>query len=136
MRARQDEGLDPPSYAQVGELMGHIPILPIAGDILHIKPANEISFAELEELVRKALHRVQSEHYAAQSALMSIETVIQLKKSKRFLDTYLPKITAAMRVSSPSAPLSEAYLAKLRSRKIENCSKELSTDLFKHGYVV
>ena len=44
MRARQDEGLDPPSYAQPGELMGHIPILLIAGDFLQIKPANEISF--------------------------------------------------------------------------------------------
>ena len=109
----------------------------IAGDFLQIKPAHEISLADgLEELVRKAPHRVQSENYAAQSALMSIETVIHLKKSKRFLDTYLPEITAAMRVSSPSAPLSEAHLAKLRSRKIENCRKELSTDLFKHGHVV
>ena len=46
MRARQDEGLDPPSYAQPGELMGHIPILLIAGDFLQIKPANEISLAD------------------------------------------------------------------------------------------
>ena len=137
MRARQDEGLDPPSYAQPGELMGHIPILLIAGDFLQIKPANEISLADdLEELVRKMPHRVQSEHYAAQSALMSIETVIHLKKSKRFLDEHLPEITAAMRVSSPNAPLSESHLIKLRSRKIENCRKELSTDLFRHGHVV
>lgn len=41
-----------------------------------------------------------------------------------------------MRVSSPSAPLPEECLAKLRSRKIENCSKDLTTDLFKHGHVV
>eukprot|EP00435_Cladocopium_sp_Y103_P043395 s2664_g12.t1 len=81
-------------------------------------------------------HRVQSEHYAAQSALMSIETVIHLKKSKRFLDEHLPEITAAMRVSSPNTPLSEDHLIKLRSRKIENCHKELSTDLFRHGHVV
>ena len=137
MRARQDEGLDPPSYAQPGELMGHIPILLIAGDFLHIKPANEISLADsLEELVRKAPHRVQSEHYASQSAVMSIETVIRLKKTKRFLDADLPNITAGMRVSSASAPLPEDCLAKLRSRKIENCGQELSTDLFKHGRVV
>ena len=137
MRARQDEGLDPPSYAQPGELMGHIPILLIAGDFLHIKPANEISLADsLEELVRKAPHRVQSEHYASQSAVMSIETVIRLKKTKRFLDADLPNITAGMRVSSASAPLPEDCLAKLRSRKIENCRQELSTDLFKHGHVV
>ena len=137
MRARQDEGLDPPSYAQPGELMGHIPILLIAGDFLQIKPANEISLADdLEELVRKMPHRVQSEHYAAQSALMSIETVIHLKKSKRFLDEHLPEITAAMRVSSPNAPLSESHLIKLRSRKIENCRKELSTDLFRRGHMV
>ena len=31
MRARQDEGLDPASYFHPGELMGHIPILLIAG---------------------------------------------------------------------------------------------------------
>ena len=137
MRARQDEGLDPPSYAQPGELMGHIPILLIAGNFLQIKPANEISLADdLEELVRKAPHRIHSEHYAAQAAVMSIETVIHLKKTKRFLDAQLPDITAAMRVSSPSRPLPEDFLAKLRSRKIENCRKELATDLFKHGHVV
>lgn len=137
MRARQDEGLDPPSYAQPGELMGHIPILLIAGDFLQIKPANEISLADdLEALVRKSPQRVQSEHYAAQAALMSIDTVIHLKKTKRFLDVHLPDITAAMRVSSAGAPLPEDHLAKLRSRKIENCRKELATDLFKHGHVV
>ena len=46
-----------------------------------------------------------------------------LKKTKRFVDTELPGITAAMRVSSPSAPLSEEHLAKLRLSKIENCRK-------------
>ena len=54
MRARQDKGLDPASYFHPGELMGHIPILLIAGDFLQIKPANEISLADnLEELIRK-----------------------------------------------------------------------------------
>ena len=115
--------------------MGHIPILLIAGDFLQIKPANEISLANnLEELIRKMPHRVQTEHHAAQAALMSIDTVIYLKKSKRFLDTYLPEITAAMRRCTPTAPLSEDHLAQLRSRKIENYKKELSTDLFKDGH--
>ena len=41
MRARQDEGLDPASYFHPGELMGHIPILLIAGVFLQIKPAND-----------------------------------------------------------------------------------------------
>ena len=137
IRARQDEGLDPASYFHAGELMGHIPILLIAGDFLQIKPANEISLADsLEELVRKRPDKVQTEHYAAQAALMSIETVMHLKKSKRFLDVHLPEITTAMRTCTPASPLSEDHLHQLRTRKIENCKKELETDFFKHGHVV
>ena len=136
-RARQDEGLDPGSYFHTGELMGRIPILLIAGDFLQIKPANEISLADnLEELVRKRPDKAQTEHYAAQAALMSIETVIHLKESKRFLDVHLPGITTAMRTCTPAAPLSEDQLRQLRTRKIENCKKELETDFFKHGQVV
>ena len=116
MRARQDEGLDPGSYFHAGELMGHIPILLIAGDFLQIKPANEISSADsLEELVRKRPDKVQTEHYAAQAALMSIETVIHLKKSKRFLDVPLPEITTAMRACTPASPLSEDHLRRISS---------------------
>ena len=37
---------------------------------------------------------------------------------------------------TPAAPLSEDHLAQLRTRKIENCKKELTTDLFKHGHVI
>ena len=134
MRARQDEGLDPASYFHAGELMGHIPILLIAGDFLQSKPANEISLADsLEELVRKRPDKVQTEHYAAQAALMSIETVIHLKNSKRFLDVHLPEITTAMRTYMPVSPLSEAHLYQSRARKIENCKKELETDFFKRG---
>ena len=135
-KARQDEGLDPGSYFHAGKLMGCIPILLIAGDFLQIKPANEISLADnLEELVRKRPDKAQTEHYAAQAALMSIETVIHLKKSKRFLDVHLPEITTAMRTCT-HAPLSEDHLGQLRTRKIENCKKELETDFFKHGHVV
>ena len=67
---------------------------------------------------------------------MSIETVIHLKKSKRFLDVHLPEITTAMRTCTPAAPLSEDHLRQLRTRKIGNCKKELETDFFKHGHVV
>ena len=100
----------------------HIPILLIAGDFLQIKPANEISLADdLEELVRKMLHRVQTEHHAAQEALKSIDSQYRLKKSKQFLDAHLPE------------RLSDDHFAQPRSRKIENCKKDLATDLFKHG---
>ena len=124
MRARQDEGLDLGSYFHAGELMGHIPILLIAGDFLQIKPANEISLADsLEELVRKRPDKVQTEHYAAQAALMSIETVIHLKKSKRFLDVHLPEITTAMRMCTPASPLPEdislAPAALAQKRKLQ-----------------
>ena len=68
--------------------------------------------------------------------LMSIETVIHLKKSKRFLDVHLPEIKTAMRTCTPASPLSEDHLHQLRTRKIENCKKELETDFFKHGHVV
>ena len=67
---------------------------------------------------------------------MSIETVIRLKKSKRFQDVHLPEITTAMRTCTPAAPLSEDHLQQLRMRKIENCKKELETDFFKNGHVV
>ena len=128
---------NPGSYFHAGELMGRIPILLIAGDFLQIKPANEISLADnLEELVRKRPDKVQTEHYAAQAALMSIETVIHLKKSKRFLDVHLPEITTAMRTCTPAAPLSEDHLRHLRTRKIEKLQKELEMDFFKHGHVV
>ena len=96
-----------------------------------------ISLADnLEELIRKMPHRVQTEHHAAQAALMTIDTVIHLKKSKRFLDAHLPEITTAMRTCTPAAPLSEDHLAQLRTRKIKNCKKELTTDLFKNGHVI
>ena len=41
-----------------------------------------------------------------------------------------------MRTCTPAAPLSEDHLAQLRTRKIEHCNKELTTDLFKHGHVI
>ena len=105
--ARQDQGLDPATFFHPGELMGHI-----------IKPANQISVADnLEELIHKMPRRVQTEHHAAQEALMSIYRVIHLKKSKRFLDGHLPEIATLMRMSTRTAPLSEDQLAQLRTRK-------------------
>ena len=74
MRARQDEGLDPGSYFHAGELMGHIPILLIAGDFLQIKPGNEISLADsLEELVRKRPASPLSEDHLHQLRTRKIE---------------------------------------------------------------
>ena len=47
MRSRQNEHqLRPESYGDVSQLMGHVPILLVAGDFLHIKPAKEISIAD------------------------------------------------------------------------------------------
>ena len=101
MRARQDEGLDPASYFHPGELMGHIPILLIAGDFLQIKPAND----------------------DPQNAALNADRTPYCPGG--IDDTY-----------TPAAPLSEDHLAQLRTRKIENCKKELTTDLFKHGHVI
>ena len=137
MRARQDEGLDPSQLFPPRRAHGTHQFCWLQVIFLQIKPANEISLADnLEELIRKMPHRVQTEHHAAQAALMTIDTVIHLKKSKRFLDAHLPEITTAMRTCTPAAPLSEDHLAQLRTRKIENCKKELTTDLFKHGHVI
>ena len=47
MRSRQNEHqLRPESYGDVGQLMGHVPILLVAGDFLQTKPAKEISIAD------------------------------------------------------------------------------------------
>ena len=130
MRARQDAGLDPATNFHPGGLMGHMSILLIAGDFFQIKPANEFSLADnLEELIRKMPHRVQTEHHPAQAALMSIATVSRLKKAKQFLDAPLPETTTTVRMCMPTAPLSEDHPAQLHTRKIKNCNKELATDL-------
>ena len=101
----------------------------LIGGFLPIKPANEISLADnLEELIRKMPRRVQTEHHAAQAALMSIDTVIHLKKSKRFLDR--------RQLQKPCACARPLHLCQLRTRKIETCKKELATHLFKHGHVI
>ena len=122
MRSRQNEHqLQPESYGAVGELMGHVPILLIAGDFLQIKPAKEISIADDLDALRKAKRTVHPEHHTAQDALLGITDVIHLTKSKRFLDEALPAVMHAVRASRPDAPLAEEELQKLRGRKIENC---------------
>lgn len=117
--------------------MGYILILLIVGDFLQIKFVNEIFLVDnFEELIRKMSYRVQIEYYVVQAVLMIIDIVIYLKKSKRFLDVYLLEIIIVMRTCTFVVFLFEDYLVQLRIRKIENCKKELITDLFKYGYVI
>ena len=55
MRSRQNQHeLRPESYGDRGQLMGHIPILLVAGDFLQIKPAREISIADDLDALRQA----------------------------------------------------------------------------------
>jgi hypothetical protein len=137
MGARQDLGLDHIEYAQRNRLFGCMPIVLIAGDFMQIRPVNELSLGDdLEAIVAKGKRDVLPEHFAARDAIMSIDTVIHLKKTNRFQDEHLPLITAAMRASRPGAPMPENLIQKLRSRCIESCKEEMQTDLFKHGHVV
>ena len=39
-------------------------------------------------------------------------------------------------MSSSESPISEEHLAKLRSRKLELCRKDLENSLFRHGHVI
>ena len=122
MRRRQNEHeLRPESYGDVGQLMGHVPILLVAGDFLQIKPAKEISIADDLDALRQAGRAVHPEHHTAQDAILGIADVIHLTKSKRFLDEAMPVVMQAVRTSRPDAPLAEKELQKLRGRKIENC---------------
>ena len=118
MRSRQNEHqLRPESYGDVGQLIGHMPILLVAGDFLQIKPAKEISIADDLDALRQAGRVVHPEHHTAQDAILGIADVIHLTKSKRFLDEALPAVMQAMRTSRPDAPLAEEELQKLRRRK-------------------
>ena len=122
MRSRQEEHkLDPDKYGDVGQLMGHMPILLVAGDFLQIKPAREIAIADDLEAVGNTSTIVHPEHHTAQEAILGIADVIHLTKSKRFLDEAMPVVMQAIRTSRPDAPLAEAELEKLRGRKIERC---------------
>ena len=114
-------------YGDEGQLMGHVPILLVAGDFLQIKPAREISIADDLYALREAGTVVHPEHHIAQDAILGIKDVIHLTKSKRFLDEEMPTLMQAVRTSRPNAPLADEELEKLRQRKIENCQKELET---------
>ena len=116
--------------------MGHVPILPVAGDFLQIKPANEILVSDDLDALRQAGTAVHPEHHTAQDAMLGIAGAIHLTKSKRFLDEAMPAVMQAVRTSRPGAPLAEEELQKLRRRKIENCQEELETPLFADGHVV
>merc|ERR1712079_988876 len=109
----------PESYGDKGHFMGHIPILLVAGDFLQIKPAREISIADDLDALRQAGKAVHPEHHTAQEAILGIQDVIHLTKSKRFLDEAMSAVMQAVRTSRPDAPLPEDELQKLRQRKIE-----------------
>ena len=122
MRSRQAEHeLEPQKHGDVGQLMGHMPILLVAGDFLQIKPAREIAIADDLEALGNTSTAVHPEHHTAQEAILGIADVIHLTKSKRFLDEAMPVVMQAIRTSRPDAPLAEEELQKLRRRKIENC---------------
>ena len=138
MRARVDLGVKPEEYASPSCLFGRMPIVLIAGDFMQIRPANELSLGDdLQAIAEKGGKRqVLAEHFGARDAIMSIRTVIQLKKTNRFTDTDLPQITAGMRAARPDKPMPEELLDKLSSRRVENCKQELDDELFRHGHVL
>ena len=122
MRSRQNQyQLLDASYGQQGQLMGHMPIVLVAGDFLQIKPVKEISIADDLDALRQLNKPVHPEHSTAQEAILGIDDVIHLTKSKRFLDDAMPALMQAVRRSRPHAHLLENELQKLRGRKIEKC---------------
>ena len=126
MRSRQNEHqLTPEFYGHVGQLMGHVPILLVAGDFLQIKPAKEISIADDLDALRQAGTAVHPEHHTAQDAILAIADVIHLTKSKRFLDEALPAVMQAVRASRLDAPLAEEELQKFRRRKSRTARRSL-----------
>ena len=128
MRSRQNEHqLQPESYGEVGQLMGHVPVRLVAGDVLQIKPAKEISIADDLDALRQAGKAVHPEHHRAQDAILGIADVIHLTKSKRFLDEAMPALMQALRTSRPDATLAEEVNQERRRRKTENCQKEHQT---------
>jgi hypothetical protein len=137
MRARQDLGLEVSEYTQPNQLFGCMPIVLIAGDFMQIRPCNELSLGDdLTAIAKLGKRTILAEHYGARDAVMSIQTVVHLKKTNRFQDADLPAVTAAMRSSRPTASMTQEIIDKLRSRRIETCKHELQDDLFKHGHVV
>jgi hypothetical protein len=114
-----------------------MPIVLIAGDFMQIRPCNELSLGDdLDAIAKKGQKQVLAEHFGARDAVMSITTVVHLKKTNRFQDQDLPAVTAGMRSSRPAAPMSDDLMQKFRSRRIEVCKHELESDLFRHGHVV
>ena len=138
MRARQDLGVKPEEYTKPLCLFGRMPIVLIAGDFMQIRPANELSLGDdLQAIAEKGGKRqVLAEHFGARDAIMSIDTVIHLKKTNRFQDTDLPQITAGMRSARPQKPIPDELLEKLRQRRIEICKHELDDDIYRHGHVL
>jgi hypothetical protein len=138
MRARQDLGLKPEEYTRPLCLFGRMPIVLIAGDFMQIRPVNELSLGDDLQAIaeRGGKRQVLAEHFGARDAIMSIDTVVHLKKTNRFQDEDLPEITNGMRSARPQAPMPEELLQKLRQRSVEICKHELDDELFRHGHVL
>ena len=103
---------------------------------MQMRPANDISLGDDLQALALGSKTSLPEHFAAQDAIMSIETVVHPQKTNRYRDEHMPAVTAGMRASRPGAPMPEELLQKLRSRRIESCKTELKEDMFKHGHVV
>ena len=113
MRARQEAGLDPLKYFhKAGNLMGRMPILLIAGDFLQIRPAKEISLADMQVFLRKSPNRLQTERSAAQEAVKSIETVIHLKSRS---GSWMPSCRKSQRPCACPHPLNLCRRSTLTS---------------------
>ena len=105
MRSRQSQHqLRPWSYGDVGQLMGHMPRLLVAGDFLQTKLVREISIADDLDALRQAGTAVHPLHHTAQDAILGIVDVIHLTNSKRFLDESLPAVMQAARTCRLDAP--------------------------------
>ena len=72
-----------------------MPIVLIAGDFLQTKPAYDVSLADDVDDLKAAERNIHPEPSSAQEALLTVEDVIHLKSSKRFLDEAMPSLMPA-----------------------------------------
>ena len=113
MKSRQNiYDLRAEEYNTQGNLFGHMPIVIVAGDFLQIKPAKEISLADDLDALKEAGKKIHPEHSAAQDAILEIQDVIELTKSKRFTDTAMPSLMEALR--------STVFYIVIRARVLTN----------------
>ena len=132
MRARQDEGLDPASYFHPGELMGHIPIFA------------DCRWFFADQACQRDLLSWQSRRADPQNAAQSADRTPCCPGGidDHWYSDSFEEVEAVSGCSPARNHNSHAHvhaccsfvrgsLAQLRTCKIENCKKELTTDLFK-----